>query len=293
MNFAFYQLVIGIAIFISVTTFIIFIIKVLKTPYGKYEERYLENATGQLDQMFIFLPPETILYLKFIAAVFLGLSFFFLFSNIKFNIVQYTVSIGMAIFGFLLPDLILKHMQKVRIEKFDIQLVEALQALTNALKAGFSFPQALEQVVKDGKPPFSQEFALVLKENKLGISLEKALGSLTKRVDSEDLYLVVSSIVLTRELGGNLANIFERLAHTIRERMKLQGKIQALTSQGKMQGWVVGLMPLVLGLIMSVISPTMIDAFFNSIVGWILVGLMIALEITGGLVIKKIVTIDV
>jgi tight adherence protein B len=233
------------------------------------------------------------LYLKVLGALMLFLGLLILFSGVQFRVVQYVVALAGGAGGFLLPDFVLRFMENKRLEKFEIQLLEGLNSLSNSLKAGFSFPQALAQVVRESDPPFSQELGLVLKENKLGVSLEKALINLTRRVPSEDLELVVSSIVLTRELGGNLATIFERLAHTIRERMKLKGKIDALTSQGRMQGWVVGLMPLVLGVIIAFISPDMIQAFFNSLVGWFLVGLMIVFEIIGALVIKKIVTIDV
>ncbi|MBN2144321.1 MAG: type II secretion system F family protein [Candidatus Aureabacteria bacterium] len=281
------------ATLISVIIFIYGAWKIIQMPYGKYEERYLQVASGKLNQMFVFLPPEAVLYLKFSALFFGFLIFYYIFSGVQFKIVQYVVAITASICGFFLPEWIMNMMQNKRLNKFELQLVEGLTTLSNSLKAGFSFPQALDLLVKEGTPPISQEFGLVLKENKLGVSLEDALVNLTRRVASEDLDLVVTSVVLTRELGGNLSTIFERLAHTIRERLKLKGKIQALTSQGIMQGWVVGLMPVGLGVMISVISPDMMDAFLASIVGWILIGLIIILEVIGAFVIKKIVTIDI
>lgn len=292
-NFLLIHIIVLISIFVSISIFIYGAWKIIKTPYGKYEERYLQSASGKLNMMFIFLPPEAILYLKFLAGIVFLIIFFFLFNGVKFPIVQYVIAFVGGVAGFFSPDLILKFLQQKRLEKFEQQLLEGLTNLSNSLKAGFSFQQALEQLVKDTEAPISQEFGLVLKENRLGVSLEQSLQNLTRRVESDDLELVVSSIVLTRELGGNLSVIFERLAYTIRERMKLRGKINALTSQGKMQGWVVGLMPVVLGILISFINPQMMNAFLNSLAGWILLGVIVVLEIVGALIIKKIVTIDI
>ena len=292
-NPLFLNLLIVASIFTSCTILVYGAWKILKKPYFKYEERYLEVASGKLDQMFIFLPPETLLYVKFMSGLlfFLGLLFFF--SGIQFRIVQYSIGGLGGVAGFFLPDGIVKLLEKKRLDTFEVQLLEGLSSIANSLKAGFSFQQALEQMVREGEPPISQEFGLALKENRLGVSLEEALTNVTKRVRSDDLELVVSSVVLSRELGGNLSNIFERLASTIRERMKLKGKINSLTSQGRMQGWVVGLMPVVLGMLIFLISPQMMQAFLNSLIGWILIGLIVVLEILGAFVIKKIVTIDV
>lgn len=282
-----------ISILISVAIFVYGAWKIVKTPYGRYEERYLQAASGKLNKMFIFLPPEAVFYLKFIACLAFFLIFFFVFGGVKFKIVQYVVSIVGALLGFFCPDYIIGFLENKRLEKFELQLLEGLNSMANSLKAGFSFQQALDQLVKETEPPISQEFGLILKENKLGVSLEQAMVNVTYRVPSEDLDLVVSSVVLTRELGGNLSNIFERLANTIRERMKLKGKVKALTSQGKMQGWVVGLMPIVLGVLISFINPQMMNAFLDSIVGWFLIGLIIIFELIGAFFIKKIVTIDI
>lgn len=266
---------------------------VLKEPFRKFEEQYIETASGKLDQMFVFLAPELVLYFKMVGALVFFFLFYLLFSGIKFFIVTVVVSIVAAICGFMLPEWILNYLQKKRLALFEVQLVEALQMLANSLKAGLSFPQCLEMLSKEGRPPLSQELILALKENKLGISLDKALENMSRRVPSEDLGLVVDSVLLTRELGGNLATIFERLAYTIRERMKLKGKVDALTSQGKMQGLVVGLMPVLLGGVLFLINPGMMHDFFNSIVGWVLVGFSIFWELLGLKFIKSIVSIDI
>ncbi len=267
--------------------------RALQSPFQRYEERFLQSASGKLDQMFIFIPAETLLYIKFAAAAGLFLAALFVFAGVKFLIVRYALAVLGALAGFLIPEFVLKNMGQKRLEKFEFQLMEGLQSLANSLKAGFTFNQSLDLLVKEGQQPLSQEFELVLKEARLGVSLEQALLNLGNRMPSEDLGLVISSVVLTRELGGNLATIFERLAHTIRERMKLKGKISSLTSQGRMQGWVVGLMPIFMGLVLWVVSPTMMMAFLGSLIGWGLMAVMLVLEVMGALFIKKIITIDI
>ncbi|EKD26384.1 MAG: hypothetical protein ACD_79C01234G0010, partial [uncultured bacterium] len=150
--------------FISMSIFVLTAIKILSTPYGKYEERYLKGASGQLNRMFIFLPPEAILYLKFLG-LFLGAAIMILlFNNVKFKIVQYVLTTIGGVMGFYTPDMILKFMWQKRLEKFENQLLEGLNSMANSLKAGFSFPQALEQLAKESAAPFSQEMNLVLKE---------------------------------------------------------------------------------------------------------------------------------
>ncbi len=267
--------------------------RVLQDPFQRYEERYLQSASGKLDQMFIFIPAKILLYIKFVTAIVLFLVGLFVFAGVKFLIVRYVLAGLGALLGFIIPEWILKVMEQKRLEKFEFQLMEGLQSLANSLKAGFTFNQALDLLVKEGQQPLSQEFELVLKETRLGVPLDQALINLTKRMSSEDLFLVISSVVLTRELGGNLAIIFERLAHTIRERMKLKGKISSLTSQGRMQGWVVGLMPIFMGLVLWMVSPGMMIAFVGSLIGWGLIALMLMLEVMGALFIKKIITIDI
>jgi tight adherence protein B len=267
--------------------------RALQNPFQRYEERYLQSASGKLDQMFIFIPAKNLLYIKFSAALILFLAILFIGAGVEFLIVRYVLAGTGALAGFIVPEWILKIMEQKRLEKFEFQLMEGLQNLANSLKAGFTFNQSLDLLVKEGEQPLSQEFDLVLKEARLGLPLEQALLNLTKRMESEDLDLVVSSVILTRELGGNLANIFERLAYTIRERMKLKGKISSLTSQGRMQGWVVGLMPIFMGVVLWFVSPAMMVGFFGSLLGWGLIAVMLILEVMGALFIKKIITINI
>jgi len=203
------------------------------------------------------------------------------------------VAIGGTIFGFFLPMMLVKHYRKRRIRKFNTQLVDALQAMANAFKAGLTFQQAIEHVAKEASPPLSQEFGLFVKEAKLGVPMEEALVNMAKRVGSDDLELVVTATNISRQLGGNMAEMFETLSTTIRERFRLEGKIDALTSQGKLQGWVVGAMPLILGMVLNYMRPDLMQPMLDHIFGYILVAVICVMEVLGMLIIRRIVNIDI
>jgi tight adherence protein B len=182
---------------------------------------------------------------------------------------------------------------KKRTEKFDEQLVDGLSLIANGLKAGYSLTQALNSLANEMGAPISQEFGLVLKENRMGVPIEQALANLAQRIKSEDLDLFVTAVLTMKQVGGNLAEIFDRITDTIRERNKLYGKINALTAQGRMQGIVVGLLPLFLGFVLYKIQPDMMRPLFTDPIGWCAIGLLIVFEVIGAVLIKKIVTIDV
>jgi tight adherence protein B len=127
----------------------------------------------------------------------------------------------------------------------------------------------------------------------LGISIEEALNNLSNRIKSDDLNLVVTATLIARETGGDLAETYDRITHTIRERNKMQGRIRALTSQGKLQGIVVGLLPVAMLLLMSKIAPEIVQPLFTTFIGIILLVVVFLLELIGALLIKKIITIDI
>jgi tight adherence protein B len=165
--------------------------------------------------------------------------------------------------------------------------------MSNALKAGFSITQTFESVARDGENPIAQEFDVFLHQTRVGVSFSDALHNLEERVGSDDLKLVVLAIETARQTGGNLTEIFEQISTTIRERMRIENRIRTLTSQGKLQGIVVGAMPLVIGLVLTILDPGMMIPFFHSIVGIIIIAAIIMLVSMGGMIIRKIIRIDV
>ena len=165
--------------------------------------------------------------------------------------------------------------------------------MSNALKAGFSLQQAIELVVKEGQNPISQEFGMYLHQMRVGLPMEEALASLQKRVGSDDLALMVAAFETARQTGGNLTEVFEKIAHTIRERLRIELRIKTLTAQGRLQGVIVGAMPLLLGVAMFFLDPVMMMAFLHSGVGLAMLAAVIILELLGALLIRKIIKIDV
>jgi tight adherence protein B len=269
----------------SIFFFSLVIFTVLAKAYEQYQERYVAKSMNDLSDMFLFIDPRQMLVLNIASMCLLGILSYIVFNPI--------LCVGMTIFGFFLPMLMVKYYRKRRIKKFNVQLVDALQAMANAFKAGLTFPQAIEYVSKEAMPPLSQEFGLFVKEVKLGVPLEEALINMAKRVGSDDLELVVVSTNIARQLGGNMAEMFETISTVIRERFRLEGKIDALTSQGKLQGWIVASMPAVLGMVLNSMRPDLMEPMMDHLFGYILVTVIAIMEVLGILIIRRIVNINI
>lgn len=269
----------------SVFFFALVIAGVLGKAYEHYQERYIVKSMNDLSDMFLFIDPRSMLVLNIASMCLLGLLSYF--------VINPVAAVGMTIFGFFLPMLMVKHYRKKRIRKFNGQLVDALQGMANAFKAGLTFQQAVESISRDSHAPLQQEFGLFVKEIKLGVPLEEALLNMARRVGSDDLDLVAVSTAIARKLGGNMAEMYETLSGTIRERFRIEGKVDALTSQGRLQGWVVGSMPLILGFVIQAMRPDLMDPMLEHWVGWVLVTVIILMIIAGMLIIRRIVNIDI
>jgi tight adherence protein B len=172
------------------------------------------------------------------------------------------IIIGGAI-GFLAPILYLRRQQGRRLLKFDNQLADMLSLVVNGLRAGYSTMQALEAVSRELPPPISDEFRRVVQEMQLGIPMATALDNLMRRIPSKDLDLVVTAMNVQREVGGNLAEIMEKISHTIRERVRVKGEIRVLTSQVMMSGRLLAVMPVAVIILMYFINRQYMMRFFN------------------------------
>jgi tight adherence protein B len=280
------EIIIFITLFISIIIFIIIGLEIVRKGLSQYEEKYVEYATRTLDSMFISFSPAQLFYINLLITV----SFAFISFLITFN---FFIAIIFGIIGNLIPRIVLWKLRKNRLEKFNQQLAGILPTLSGSLRSGFTLIQAIDFLIKESQPPISQEFGLLIRENKLGVPLDKALENLTERVPSDDLNLLVSSTIIARTTGGNLAEIFDILATTIRERYQIEGKIKALTSQGRMQGIVVGIMPFGLGLVLYWMDPAAMTPLFTTWMGYAIITVCLILLALGGVFIKKIISIDV
>lgn len=195
--------------------------------------------------------------------------------------------------GWKLPSRTIKMMHKRRIKKFVLQMVDGLSLMSNAMRSGLNVPQALQLCCDELSNPISQEFLLVLSQNKLGVTLEDAMSNLSVRMPQDDIEMFTTSVNILKETGGNLAETFDSISITIRERIKIESKISAMVSQGVMQGIIVVLMPFALGAILYTIDPERIAPMFSTIPGWILLLAMMTLQFLGGFTIWKIVQVKV
>lgn len=205
-----------------------------------------------------------------------------------------------VVLGFFLPRWYVGRRQGKRLNQFNKQLPDTITLIANALRAGSSFLQAIELVVREARPPISTEFARVIREVNLGLPFEAALENLVRRVRSEDLELMVTAISIQYTVGGNLAEILDSIAYTIRERVRIKGEIRTLTAQQRMSGYVVAFLPIGLTGFLFIIAPDfltpMLDPAVN--VGGIPVGVILIatgaiMMFIGFLFIRKIVDIEV
>lgn len=201
-----------------------------------------------------------------------------------------------GIFGMFLPQIYVARSKSGRLKAFNNQLGDMLNLMVNGLRAGYSTLQAMEAVSKELPAPISVEFRRVVQEMQLGLSMEDALDHLVRRITSDDLDLVITAINVQREVGGNLAEILDVISYTIRERVRIQGEIAALTAQGRATAWVISALPIILVVLLFLVNRPYIMQFFNpetrgcGIPIIVLAGIMV---IAGFAVVQKIVKIDI
>lgn len=272
------------------------VLRALASGAVEYSGTYTETTARQFEDIFLFIPPKRIAEAAWAGAATAFISVFFAVGDLTDPI---GVFAGLALgggAGFLtlkLPRILLTHLRARRLRKFNMQLIDGLAAMSSALKAGFSITQAFENVAKNSKNPISQEFHVFLHQTRVGMSFEDALHSMDKRVNSEDLTLVLMAIETARRTGGNLTEIFDNIAKTIRERLRIEGRIRTLTAMGRMQGMVLSAMPVVIGIAVTALRPDMMIPFIHSTSGVVIFGMAATMVILGGLVIQKIIRIDI
>lgn len=206
------------------------------------------------------------------------------------NIISMVVA---GLLGFFGPLLLVKLKQQKRVHKFNAQIGDSLVLISNSLKAGYGFMQAVEMVAKEMTPPIQSEFARVMQEINLGTTTEEALIRMTTRVNSKDMDLVITAMLIQRQIGGNLSEILDNISHTIRERVRIAGEVKTLTAQGRLSGFIIGALPLGLGMLLLMINPQYMMDLFTDPRGQFMIGYAVVAEVIAILIIKKIITIKV
>ena len=205
-----------------------------------------------------------------------------------------------AVIGFFLPRLWISRRKGRRVKAFNDGLADTITLIANALRSGSSFLQSIELAVRETQPPISTEFSRVVREVSLGLSLEQALANLVRRVRSEDLDLMATAVSIQYQVGGNLAEILDTIAFTIRERVRIKGEIRTLTAQQRLSGYVVGFLPVGLVGLLMVIAPRFMNPMFEKPPELLGIPVGVILLMLGGIsmligfaLIRRIVDIDV
>jgi tight adherence protein B len=254
--------------------------------YVKAQKSRFEKVGSKLDEMFIFKERQRLLKVFTIIPLSLGLLGFLMLQN------PIGLIAGVAL-GLLLPPIIIKNMSSRRRNKFQGQLVDALMILSGSLKAGMSLNQALEVLVEEMPAPISDEFSLVIKENKMGISMEDCLAHLKQRISVDDLELITVAIGIIRETGGDLTEVFDNLVFTIREKQKLANRVRALTVQGRLQGYIMMLLPIAFSIFIYFINPSNFKVLLEDKLGQMLLTWAVISEGIGVILIKKFSKVEV
>lgn len=257
-----------------------------KKSLGKKDDviKYMKLMTGKADEKKITL---MMLLMSF---GFGTVIFILLWPNILMGVL---IGGTVTMLGWALPLVLAKMLYEKRCDQFVDQLVDGLTIMSNGIKSQTNVAQTMERVVEIMGNPLKSEFEQVLTQHQLGQSFEDSLIDLGNRIPRPDVQMLVTSINILKETGGDLSQTFDSIVYTIRERQKLEKKIQALTAMGRFQGLVVTLIPFVLALVFFIADPNLMIPMFTTTLGLFLIFIMISLQVIGGFLIRKIVTIKV
>lgn len=253
--------------------------------FSFYRGQFTRNAEIEMADMFIFSSGRQLFILNLMLMALLPLLLHALF--------QLTVvTVAGALVALFVPRMILKQMNLQRLRKFEEQLPDAFMLLSGSLQSGASMNMALENVVEQSPAPLSQEFGLLIKNIRLGVTLEDALLKLEKRVPLPSFIMASSAIRISREVGGNLVETINSMAAMLRRKRTMEGKIDSLTAQGRAQGTFMALLPVLLAGILSVIEPEAMSQLYTTRNGLIVLSVMVVMEVLGFMSIRRITRID-
>lgn len=253
---------------------------------GEYQSVFKETATGNLEDMFLFIDPQQ-LFIANVVMLFVAPLLAYMFTA------DLLIAVVVMAIVFVVPFLVYKQMRKRRLKQFEAQLPDALVMVSGALASGASLSMALESVVREQDAPLAQEFMLFMREQRIGVDFDVSLRNMERRLPLQDFMMFTSAMRISREVGGDLGEVLTTLAETLRRKASMEGKIDALTAQGRMQGIVMTGLPILLGALLFALEPEAMSKLFTTTAGWILVSVVLVMEVLGYMFIKKVTTIDV
>ncbi|MCC5853735.1 MAG: type II secretion system F family protein [Alkalimonas sp.] len=251
-----------------------------------YERNFTTAARTNLSDMFLFIEPKQLFLINTLTLIFVPVIF-------RLLIGTWLIGILISIILAILPRFAYSYMHKRRRKLFIKQLPDALNMVSMSVRAGVSLNAAIEFMTEQSAPPISQEFSLFLREQRLGVDFNTSLQHVLKRVPAQEFQLVVSAMKISREVGGNIADVLMKQSETLRKKIEMDGKINALTAQGKLQGIVMTLLPFFIFIALFHIEPSAMRRIFTDPIGWGLMAVTAIMLTFGYAIIQKIVRIDV
>lgn len=272
-------------VFGCIAVFVCFILMLVRQSLRGYERAFVTKIGSTLKYSFIVANPQILFSISIVSTVAAG--------AIGYAVLGPVGAAAGLIAGLLAPRLIVNALAKHRVKRFVYQLPDALLALASALRAGSNLSKGLELLATRQPKPLSQEFTIVLAEHRIGRHLTDALTDMQKRIVTPEIDLMNTAINVSRRVGGNLADTLESLAKTLQEKAYMEGKIDALTSMGRAQGWVVGLLPVFIGFVLYQQQPERMSLLFTEWYGWIVLAVVAIMMAIAAWMIRRIVNIDV
>jgi len=249
-------------------------------------DRYLFKKKELLSGARLLLKPEELLGMSLIVSLILGLILFIFINNILFFLIG-------CIIGYKIPTMYVKRVKKKRAKKLNAQLPVALSVIANGLRAGLSFNQAMIIASKEMDPPISDDFKKIVHDNSLGKEMEEALKDFAERTADDDVEILVTAVLIQRQVGGNLSEILDTISNTIRERAKLKGDIKTMTAQSKLSAVIIGAIPFFIIIILYLINKEFLLPLFTTLIGNVLLGIAILMQALGIFVLVKILDFKV
>lgn len=272
--------------FVLITGFAWFGITAGEQLIKRYRARFEHDTDAKLGRMYMFTDSNKIFLYYVVGLVVVPAVVYLLSQNFSYALFA-AIAVAVA------PKVVMWRLKKRWLTDLEMALPDALVQMAGTMRVGSSLMGAIESMVGETKGPLAKEFEQLLKECRVGMSLEDALDNLERRVPSENLSLVIAATNISKEVGGNLGETFERMGEMLRQKLTLETRIDALTAQGRMQGVVVGLLPIAICLVMFQMEPDTMSYLTTSLFGWITMLIIAVLLGMGGFMIRKIVNIDV
>lgn len=273
------------AVALCVLASVSLLLLVVRRSAAAYETAFVTTVSEGLKRNFVIANPRSLFLVSVLMTAILG--------SLGYRVMGPVGAVAGTLISVISPRLAVNYFVRRRAKQFVYQLPDALLALASALRAGSNLTKGLELLATRQAPPLSQEFTIVLAEYRIGRQLAESLSDLRRRVNTPELDLMNTAINVSRRVGGNLADTLEALAKTLQEKAHMEGKIDALTSMGKAQGWVVGLLPIFIGFVLYLQQPQRMSLMFTQWYGWMVLVVIAVMMAVAAWMIRKIVNIDI